>query len=109
MCGAAVMVLVYSRLTDPMQLLVAGAVMGFFVNGMRGGYGALISELFPTAARATALGRALEEPVIEPRSWPARRWTNLGLSGWPQWGQARASFLGIGPKAIRNVAYLQTF
>jgi MFS family permease len=54
MLGAAVMVMLYSRLTDPMQLLVAGAVMGFFVNGMLGGYGALISELFPTAARATA-------------------------------------------------------
>jgi MFS family permease len=65
MCGAAVMVVVYSRLTDPTQLLVAGAVMGFFVNGMLGGYGALISELFPTAARATAqnvlfnIGRAV--------------------------------------------------
>ena len=39
--------------------------MGFFVNGMLGGYGALISELFPTAARATAqnvlfnIGRAV--------------------------------------------------
>ena len=39
--------------------------MGFFVNGMLGGYGALISELFPTAARATAqnvlfnIGRAI--------------------------------------------------
>ncbi|MGB7225646.1 MAG: MFS transporter, partial [Bradyrhizobium sp.] len=54
MFGAAVMVLVYSRLTDPYQLLVVGAIMGFFVNGMLGGYGALISELFPTAARATA-------------------------------------------------------
>jgi MFS family permease len=54
MAGAAVMVLVYSRLTDPYQLLVVGAVMGFFVNGMLGGYGALISELFPTSARATA-------------------------------------------------------
>ncbi|WP_298255695.1 MFS transporter [Bradyrhizobium sp.] len=54
MFGAAVMVLVYSRLTDPIQLLVVGAIMGFFVNGMLGGYGALISELFPTAARATA-------------------------------------------------------
>jgi MFS family permease len=65
MLGAAVMVVLYSRLTDPMQLLVAGAVMGFFVNGMLGGYGALISELFPTAARATAqnvlfnVGRAI--------------------------------------------------
>jgi len=54
MAGAAIMVLVYSRLTDPIQLLVVGAIMGFFVNGMLGGYGALISELFPTAARATA-------------------------------------------------------
>jgi MFS family permease len=54
MLGAAIMVLIYSRLTDPYQLLVVGAIMGFFVNGMLGGYGALISELFPTAARATA-------------------------------------------------------
>lgn len=51
---AAVMVVIYSQLTDPYELLVAGAVMGFFVNGMLGGYGALISELFPTSARATA-------------------------------------------------------
>lgn len=54
MLFAAIMVVVYSRLTDPTHLLIGGAVMGFFVNGMLGGYGALISELFPTAARATA-------------------------------------------------------
>ena len=54
MLGAAVMVLAYSRLTDPTALLIGGAVMGFFVNGMLGGYGALMSELYPTAARATA-------------------------------------------------------
>jgi MFS family permease len=54
MLGAAIMVVVYSRLTDPTHLLFAGAVMGFFVNGMLGGYGALISELYPTSARATA-------------------------------------------------------
>lgn len=65
MTGAAVMVLLYSRLSDPTALLFAGMVMGFFVNGMLGGYGALISELYPTAARATAqnvlfnLGRAV--------------------------------------------------
>ena len=65
MLGAAIMVVGYSRLTDPMALLVGGAVMGFFVNGMLGGYGALISELYPTAARATAqnvlfnIGRAV--------------------------------------------------
>lgn len=54
MLGAAIMVVVYSQLVDPTALLVGGAVMGFFVNGMLGGYGALISELYPTAARATA-------------------------------------------------------
>ena len=65
MSGAAVMVLVYSRLSDPTTLLFAGMVMGFFVNGMLGGYGALMSELYPTAARATAqnvlfnIGRAV--------------------------------------------------
>jgi benzoate transport len=65
MFGAAIMVMVYSRLVDPTALLIGGAVMGFFVNGMLGGYGALISELYPTAARATAqnvffnIGRAV--------------------------------------------------
>ena len=65
MLGATIMVVLYSRLTDATALLAAGAVMGFFVNGMLGGYGALISELYPTAARATAqnllfnLGRAV--------------------------------------------------
>jgi MFS family permease len=52
--GAFVMVLVYSQLTDPTALLIAGAVMGMFVNGMLGGYGALLSEFYPTEARATA-------------------------------------------------------
>jgi MFS family permease len=65
MLGAAVMVVVYSRLTDASALLVGGAVMGFFINGMLGGYGALMSELYPTEARATAqnvlfnIGRAV--------------------------------------------------
>jgi len=52
--GAFLMVLVYSQLTTPVGLLVGGAVMGLFVNGMLGGYGALMSELYPTEARATA-------------------------------------------------------
>jgi benzoate transport len=63
--GAVVMVFVYSHLTTPFALLIGGAVMGVFVNGMIGGYGALISELYPTEARATAqnvlfnIGRAV--------------------------------------------------
>ena len=65
MLGAAIMVVVYSKLTDPTALLIGGAVMGLFVNGMLGGYGALMSELYPTTARATAqnvlfnVGRAI--------------------------------------------------
>ncbi len=52
--GAFVMVLIYSQLTDATALLIGGAIMGMFVNGMLGGYGALLSELYPTEARATA-------------------------------------------------------
>jgi benzoate transport len=52
--GAFVMVLVYSQLSAPMTLLIGGAAMGVFVNGMLGGYGALLAELYPTRARATA-------------------------------------------------------
>jgi MFS family permease len=64
-CCAAVMVVIYSQLQHSLALLVGGAVMGIFVNGMLGGYGALISELYPTEARATAqnlffnIGRAI--------------------------------------------------
>lgn len=63
--GAIVSVLIYVQLTTPALLLVGGAVLGVFVNGMLGGYGALMAELYPTAARATAqnvlfnLGRAV--------------------------------------------------
>src|SRR5262249_54106225 len=35
-------------------LLIGGAIMGIFVNGMLGGYGTLLAELYPTEARATA-------------------------------------------------------
>ncbi|GAA3169837.1 MULTISPECIES: MFS transporter [Streptomyces] len=52
--GAVVTVLAYATLTTPVALLIGGAVMGAFVNGMTGGYGALIAELYPTHARATA-------------------------------------------------------
>ncbi|MBB3261817.1 benzoate transport [Paraburkholderia bannensis] len=63
--GAVAMVFVYAHMTTPLALLIGGAAMGVFVNGMIGGYGALISELYPTAARATAqnvlfnIGRAV--------------------------------------------------
>ncbi|KKB65351.1 MFS transporter [Robbsia andropogonis] len=52
--GAAIMVCVYATLSAPGAILCAGIVMGAFVNGMLGGYGALMSEGYPTIARATA-------------------------------------------------------
>ena len=52
--GAVAMVLTYAQLSDPVVMLWAGAVLGMFVNGMLGGYGALMSEAYPTEARATA-------------------------------------------------------
>ncbi|HEV3356769.1 MAG TPA: MFS transporter [Pseudonocardiaceae bacterium] len=63
--GAAISLVVYSQLTTPIALLLGGAVMGAFANGMLGGYGALMAKLYPTQARATAqnvlfnLGRAV--------------------------------------------------
>ncbi|SDT33168.1 MFS transporter [Microlunatus soli] len=52
--GAAASVLIYSQLHDPTAILIGGFVMGLFANGMLGGYGALMAELYPTRARATA-------------------------------------------------------
>ena len=47
------------------SLLLAAVVVGYFINGMYGGYGAIISFLYPTEIRATAnnfimnVGRAI--------------------------------------------------
>jgi len=63
--GAVISIIAYSQLSDPTAMLFAGAALGAFVNGMMGGYGALMSEAYPTEARATAqnvlfnLGRAV--------------------------------------------------
>lgn len=63
--GSVVMILIYSQLSDPTIMLVAGALLGACVNGMMGGYGALMAEAYPTSARATAqnvlfnIGRAV--------------------------------------------------
>lgn len=66
--GAAIMLFMYSRVTSPNTLLWVGAIMGMAVNGMMAGIGALMSEAYPTAARATAqnllfnVGRAVGAP-----------------------------------------------
>lgn len=66
--GAVIMLFVYSRVTGPNTLLWVGAIMGMAVNGTMAGIGALMSEAYPTAARATAqnvlfnVGRAVGAP-----------------------------------------------
>ncbi len=63
-----IMLFVYSRVTGPNTLLWVGAIMGMAVNGTMAGIGALMSEAYPTAARATAQnvlfngGRAVGAP-----------------------------------------------
>lgn len=52
--GSAASVYIYSTLSDPMHLLIGGAILGFFCNGMMAGYGALLSEHYTTDARSTA-------------------------------------------------------
>ena len=65
--AAAATVFLYSRVTEPTQLLWVGGIMGISVNHMAG-VGALLSEAYPTAARATAqnvlfnIGRAVGSP-----------------------------------------------
>jgi MFS family permease len=52
--GAMAMAFIYPQVRDPTTLLLVGAITGVFLSGMIGGYGALISESYPTQGRATA-------------------------------------------------------
>lgn len=52
--SAMLMVFLYSRVASPNMILWVGAIMGIFVYGWMGGLGTLMSEAYPTAARATA-------------------------------------------------------
>lgn len=63
--GSALMVYTLSLAQNMATLLVIGAIVGFFSNGMFGGYGAVISRLYPTEIRSSAnniivnVGRAI--------------------------------------------------
>jgi len=52
--GAIIAVIVYANLHSSTALLFGGLVLGAFINGAMGGFGALLAELYPTEARATA-------------------------------------------------------
>lgn len=49
-----VAVLLYTFVSNALSMLVVGAVVGFFTNGMHAGYGALISSFYPTEIRSFA-------------------------------------------------------
>lgn len=63
--GSAGTVFMILRVKSPLALILTGALIGFCSNGMFGGYGAVISRLYPTAIRSTAnstimnVGRAI--------------------------------------------------
>ncbi|WP_195516850.1 MFS transporter [Enterococcus dispar] len=63
-CSAASVFLIVLA-HDKWTLLGAAVIVGYFINGMYGGYGAIISSLYPTTIRATAnnfimnVGRAI--------------------------------------------------
>lgn len=52
--GSAIVVFAIVNVTSYWAMLFAGALTGFFSNGMFGGYGAVISQLYPTEIRSTA-------------------------------------------------------
>lgn len=52
--GAIIAMIVYANLHSSTALLFGGLFMGAFINGAMGGFGALLAELYPTEARATA-------------------------------------------------------
>jgi MFS family permease len=52
--AASIAVFLYVYVSNEVALLLGGMVVGFFVNGMSAGYGALISNHYPIVIRSTA-------------------------------------------------------
>lgn len=52
--ASACAVFIYAYATGSAGVLIGGAIVGFFSNGMFAGYGALIGSLYPTEIRSTA-------------------------------------------------------
>ncbi len=52
--ATAVIIPLYFSISNPSVVLFGGIVLGAVVNGGMGGYGAILSEHYPTAARSTA-------------------------------------------------------
>lgn len=65
LAASAISVFLYVYASNSIELLIGGMIVGFFANGMFAGYGAFISNLYPTTIRSTAnntifnVGRAI--------------------------------------------------
>lgn len=63
--ASAIAVFIYSFADSGTEILIGGAAVGFFCNGMNAGYGAIVGNLYPSHIRATAnniifnIGRAV--------------------------------------------------
>ena len=63
--SSVVSVYLFTYVNSMLSLLIGGAIMGFFVNGMFAGYGAIVSHLYPHRIRTIAnntilnVGRAI--------------------------------------------------
>ncbi|WP_413628176.1 MFS transporter [Fructilactobacillus vespulae] len=63
--ASAILVYSIALAHSTLVLLLIGAVVGFFANGMYGGYGAIVSRIYPTEVRSSAnniivgVGRAI--------------------------------------------------
>lgn len=63
--ASAIAVFIYSFADSGTAILIGGAAVGFFCNGMNAGYGAIVGNLYPSHIRATAnniifnIGRAV--------------------------------------------------
>ena len=53
---AAALVPLYGFTRSPLWLLTLGPLVAFFGTGHFSGFGAIVSEIFPTEIRATAMG-----------------------------------------------------
>ncbi|MGX7107622.1 MFS transporter [Hutsoniella sourekii] len=52
--ASAVSVYLFAMITHPAGMVLGGAMMGFFVNGMFPGYGAVVSRLYPKEVQSLA-------------------------------------------------------
>lgn len=52
--ASAIGVYILTLPSNVWSLIIVGAVVGYFSNGMFAGYGAIVSRLYPTEVRATA-------------------------------------------------------